>query len=180
VLFEWKLCCYRHQLWPVVSWGLTGGRTDLVRTRRLQDFSSGVQKRCCSRRSSASLAWCTSAALWEFSGQRMSLQGAWWSSAPQPSLAGQAKAVAWLDLAHVSFGLLPFSQSGERTDDQAANSPNSWPRFQRVDTALPKLVSLPLVPRKGRQEVGHIWSNTSGIYLCTCKETSKLDHGRQN
>lgn len=143
-----------------------------MRIQRLQDFSPGVQKICCSRRRGASLTWCLSAALRAFGGHRPSLPGAWWSSAPQPSLAAQTKAVAWLDLVCVSFGLLPLSQTGKGTDDQAASSRNSCTHFQIVDAALPKLLSL-----KGRQEVGHIQSDTDGIHLC--EETSKLEHGPQ-
>lgn len=59
-------------------------------------------------------------------------------------------------------------------DDQAANSPKSWAHFQIADTALLKLLSLPLVPRKGWKEVGHVWSSTGWIYLSTCAKTSKL------
>lgn len=47
-------------------------------------------------------------------------------------------------------------------------------------TALPKLLLLPLAPRKGRQKVGHVWSNTGGFHLCTCEESSKLEDGPQS
>lgn len=139
----------------VVSQSFTEFRTDPLRIWRLQDFSTGVQKIGFST-SCASSIWCPSATLWEFGGHKLSLPGAWWSSAPQLSLAALAKSVAWLDLARVSFGLLPLSQRGQATDDQAANSLHSWVHFQILDTALPKLRSLPLVPGKGIQEIRHI------------------------
>lgn len=96
---------------------------------------------------------------------------------PLPGSRGQSSGLAGSSTCFI-WPTAPFLD-GTGNGGQAPNSPKRWARFQTVDTALPKLLSLPLIPRKGRQEVWHVWSRPGGIHLCTCEETSKLEHGLQ-